>query len=177
MKPIVAVAAEMICPRCGARQVRIADECWLCGTSRGEDGLLCSDGNDKFSFSIRTLLWINVIIACCCALAVSWPGVGTILSIILFVVAARTLLVIKRRRDRGIFTSLWKKVSLFAWSVIRTVVLIIFALVSLMEFFVVAVVILFLAAQGFFSDTLLASILSALMTGVLWLLAVLVTGI
>jgi magnesium-transporting ATPase (P-type) len=178
MKPIVATAAEMTCPRCGARQVRIVDECWLCGTSRGDDGLLGSGrrGN-KLSFSLGTLLWINTFVACCCALAVSLPGVGTIFGLMLFVVATRTLLVLKRRRDRGMVTSLWKKLSLFAWSVLRTTLLMIFAFLSLMEFLLVAVVILFLAAQGLFSNAMLVSILGALMTVALWLLAIMVTGV
>ena len=178
MKPIVAVAAEMTCQQCGARQIRIADECLLCGTSRGEDGLLGSNGsNNKFSFSLGTLLWINTIVACCCALVVLMPGLGLILSLLILVVCVRTLLVLKRRRNRGIGTSSWDKVSLFVRSFVRTIALAILAGFSLMELFVVAVVILALAAQGFLSDAMIVSVLGAFLTFVMWLLAVLVSGV
>jgi hypothetical protein len=168
----------MTCPLCGARQVRMADECWLCGTSRGEDGLLGSGGGEtRFSFSLGTLLWINTLVALCCALVVLLPGLGLILSVLLLLVGGRTLLVLKRRRDRGMVTRSWDKVSLLARSFVRTIVLVILAGFTLMEFFVLAVLILFLAAKGFLSDAVLASILGASMTVVLWLLATIVIGI
>ena len=178
MKPIMAWAAKMTCPHCGARQMRMADECWLCGTSRGEDGLLGSGSSkNRFSFSLGTLLWINTIVACCCALVVLLPGLGLILSLLLLLVGGRTLLVLKRRRNRGIVTSSWDKVSLFARSFVRTSVLVILAGFSLMEFFVVAVLLLFLAAQGFLTDALIVSVLGVFFTFATWLLAILVSGV
>jgi hypothetical protein len=105
------------------------------------------------------------------------PGLGVILSLILFVVGVRTLLVLKRRRNRGIVTSPWDKVSLFARSFVSTTLLAIFAWVSLIELFVVGVLILFLATQGLLSDPLIVSTLGAFLTLAMWLLAFLVTGV
>jgi len=178
MKPIVAVAAEKLCPWCGARQMRMADECWLCGTLRGEDGMLGSGGSKtRFSFSLGTLLWINTLVACCCALVVLLPGLGLILSLLLLLVGGRTLLVLKRRRDRGIVTSSWDKVSFFARSFVRTSVLAILAGFSLMEVFVVAVLLLFFAAQGVLSHALIVSVLGLCFTFAMWLLAIVVSGV
>jgi hypothetical protein len=69
------------------------------------------------------------------------------------------------------------KISLFARSFVRTIVLAIVAGFSLMELFVLAVVILVLAAQGFLSDALIVSVLGGFLTVAMWLLAVLVSGV
>jgi ribosomal protein L40E len=183
MKRVAAVAAEMlgstlVCPKCGARQSRVADECWLCGTMRGMDGLLGGTlGPRRFAFSLSTLLWINTLVAVSAALVVSLPGLGVFLSLILVPVALRTLLVLKRRCERGIITSRWEKFSLFLRSFVRTVLLAIFACVSLVELVVVAVMILFLSANGVLGNSLLVSILGTLVTVALWVLATLGVGV
>ncbi len=178
MNPITTTASEMMCPQCGARQPRVGDECWLCGAVRGQDGLLGGpQGSRRFAFSLGTLLWINTLVACSAGLVVVLPGLGVLVTLVLIPVTLRTLLVLKRRRERGIATARWEKVSLFARSFVRTALIAIFACASLVELFVVGLLILLLAANGALNDSLIVSSLGALVTVALWVLATLACGV
>lgn len=72
-----------------------------------------------WSFSVRSLILLSTAVAGGCTLVVRLPGLGWIAGALLVAVTVRTLLVIKRRREKGIFTSPAEKIWLFVGSLLR----------------------------------------------------------
>jgi hypothetical protein len=124
-----------------------------------------------WSFSVSSLILISTAVACGCTLAVRLPGLGFVAGTLLVVVTIRTLLVIKRRREKGIFTSRGEKAWLFLRSLLRATFVVFSFCASIVGSFLFAVIGLMLAASaGYAAPSATAVIVIA------WLLPLLLLG-
>jgi hypothetical protein len=99
------------------------------------------------SFSLRFLFLATTITAVSCTLAVTVPGVGVLLAILLMSAFARTCLAVRERSEGGYRVSRGERTTLFVQSVLRmTIVLtLLIAIVPVMGALLVVVVISSLA--------------------------------
>jgi hypothetical protein len=104
---------KAICPKCGAKQPRPLDECWLCGLAFDEAGSTGVVAHEQpASYSLSTLLLIMTLACICFALVAAAPGLGVFVGILLVPVFIRTSMVLKKREAQGIATSRVEKWSL-----------------------------------------------------------------
>jgi hypothetical protein len=95
-------------------------------TAASEKTFLPKTREPIWSFSVRSLIALSTAVACGCTLAVRLPGLGWIAGALLVLVTIRTLLVIKRRREKGISTSPGERAGLFLRSLVRGSLMILF---------------------------------------------------
>jgi hypothetical protein len=123
-----------------------------------------------WSFSVRSLIILSTAVACGCTLAVRLPGTGLVIGPLLIVVTIRTLLVIKRRRDKGILTSSSEKSWLFFRSLLRSLFAIMILCAGVIGSFVIGFIGLMLAAgvvPGATTITVVAWLMPVVMLGYL----------
>jgi hypothetical protein len=123
-----------------------------------------------WSFSVRSLIILSTAVACGCTLAVRLPGTGLVIGALLIVVTIRTLLVIKRRRERGILTSATEKSWLFLRSLLRGLFAMMILCAGIIGSFVIGFIGLMLAAgvvPGATMITIAAWLLPMVMLGYL----------
>lgn len=109
----------MECPYCGAKQAYAGTPCWLCGNknpmmsdSPRATGPLPSDPA-KLSFSLSTLLLIVTLASVTFGILAVNPGLGVFACVILAPVIVRTVMVVRRREQRGVEVRPVEKIGLF----------------------------------------------------------------
>jgi hypothetical protein len=123
-----------------------------------------------WSFSVRSLIVLSTAVACGCTLAVRLPGLGWVIGALLIMVTIRTLLVIKRRREKGILTNNAEKGRLFFRSLVRGMFAILILCAGVIGSFVIGFIGLMLAAgvvPGATTITVIAWLLPIIMLGYL----------
>lgn len=123
-----------------------------------------------WSFSVRSLIVLSTAVACGCTLAVRLTGLGLVIGAVLIVVTIRTLLVIKRRREKGIHTTSAEKSWLFFRSLLRGSFAILILCAGVIGSFVIGFIGLMLAAgvvPGATTITVIAWLLPIVMLGYL----------
>jgi hypothetical protein len=134
-------------------------------TTASEKTFLPKTREPIWSFSVRSLIALSAAVACGCTLVVRLPGLGWLAGALLVLVTIRTLLVIKRRREKGISTSPGEKAWLFLRSLLRAALAILFLCAGVVGSFVLAFIGLMFAASTGYPDTL-----SAWLMVIAWLL-------
>ena len=115
--------ATLICHECGARMVRDRARCWLCGAvptvpSPTVDDVSPSIAHlspeDRFSFSLTSLLLLITLASVGFGLIVIVPGFGIFASILMLPALLRTITFVRRQETAGRPVSQMQRVGLFA---------------------------------------------------------------
>jgi hypothetical protein len=137
-------------------------------TAGSEKTFLPKTREPIWSFSVRSLIALSTAVACGCTLAVRLPGLGWIAGALLVLVTIRTLLVVKRRREKGILTSRGEKAWLFVGALLRGMFAILILCAAIVGSFVIGLIGLMFAASVAPGGTTISVIA--------WLLPILVLG-
>jgi hypothetical protein len=116
-------------------------------TAASEKTFLPKTREPIWSFSVRSLIALSTAVACGCTLAVRLPGLGMLAGALLVLVTIRTLLVVKRWREKGIFTSPGEKAWLFLRSLVRGSLTVLFLSAGVLGSIVLALIGLMFAAS------------------------------
>jgi hypothetical protein len=137
-------------------------------TTASEKTFLLKTREPIWSFSVRSLIALSAAVACGCTLVVRLPGLGWLAGALLVLVTIRTLLVIKRRREKGISTSPGEKAWLFLRSLLRAALAILFLCAGVVGSIVLTLIGLMFAASvapGAATIVLIACLLPMVMLG------------
>jgi len=123
---------DKICPHCGAKVLRQARRCWLCGSDvegalpaapppvakQGKIPAVARPTKAGFSYSLSTLMLITTLVAVCFGLFSVAPGLGVWICIFLAPVLVRTAMVVRRRKAAGRPVSVGQKFGMILGSLV-----------------------------------------------------------
>ena len=131
---------EAHCPECAAPIEDGSHVCWLCsarldagelsseGVSAGDRGVSTAQGAptaQKLSFSLEGLMLVVTLVSVCLGAFTLFPGLGILLAILIAPVFVRTVMVVRRREERGRPVDPLARIGLFLGSFATAMVIIV----------------------------------------------------